>query len=40
MRAHAGQGSVGVSPGALQLHVAIELLEALLARQVRAGRPK
>jgi hypothetical protein len=40
MRAHAGYGGVGVTPGPPDLHVAIELLEALLARQLRAGRPK
>jgi hypothetical protein len=40
MRAHPWHGSVGVLPGALQLQVAIEFLEALVARQLRAGRPK
>jgi hypothetical protein len=40
MGAHAGHGSVGVRPGPLHLYVAIELLEALLARQLRAGLPK
>jgi hypothetical protein len=40
MRAHAGHGGVGVTPEPLRLHVAIELLEALVARQLRAARPK
>jgi hypothetical protein len=39
VRAHAGHRIVGVAPGALQLHVAIELLEAFIARQLRAGWP-
>jgi hypothetical protein len=40
MRAHAGYGGVGVTPGPLHFDLAIERLEALLARQLRAGRPE
>jgi len=40
VRLHAGDSGVGVPAGELDLHVTVELLEALLAGQLRAGRPE
>src|SRR3954452_11688808 len=40
VRAHAGNGQLGVAPGQLELDVAVEVLEALLAAELVAGGPE